>query len=69
MAQILYKVVMFFDKKLLLECVALSFYLLPRISNTNYVESVQNYNVVQPPYNIVFHDCIKMSATTSRVCD
>lgn len=37
--QILYKVVnMFLDKKLLLECVALSFYLLPRISNTIDVE-------------------------------
>lgn len=36
--QILYKVVMFLDKKLLLEYVALSFYWLPRISNIIDVE-------------------------------
>ena len=36
--QTLYKVVMFLDKKLLLECAAVSFYWLPRISNTIDVE-------------------------------
>lgn len=36
--QILCKAVMFLDKKLLLECVAVSFYWLPRIANAIDVE-------------------------------